>query len=131
VDSSPARDGELVSIRELRINPRNPRLFEDTNAVIYGNVSKQFAGTYGPRLTAGPYWLGPIGYEQPIHRNVAIVADWLSGKNRLGYLTGGLSFKLPANSLAKVGYSFGNDSYGGGSNNTENQLLFFRYGITF
>jgi hypothetical protein len=116
-------------------------VFKDTNAVIYGNLSKRFTGAYGPRFTAGTYgvvgaginWFGPkagatIGYEQPIHRNVMFAADWVSGKNGLGYLTGGLSFRLPANSVAKAGYSFGNDSY---SNNTENQFLFFRYGITF
>jgi len=117
-------------------------VFNDKNAVIYGNVSKQFAGAYGPRFTAGPYgvigaginWMGPkagaaIGYEQPIHRSVSFVADWLSGKNGLGYLTGGLSLKLPGNSVAKAGYSFGNNSYNNGD--TENEFLFFRYGITF
>jgi hypothetical protein len=97
-------------------------------------------GNYGPRFTAGPYgvvsggsaWIGPkagaiVGYEQPIHPKVSIVADWFSGKNFFGYFTPGVSITLPANGLLNAGYSLGNDSYHG----NDNRFLFVYYGVTF
>ncbi len=97
-------------------------------------------GDYGPRFTAGPYgiysggsgWAGPkagviLGYEQPIHPKISIVADWFSGKNYFGYFTPGVSFTLPGNGLFNAGYSIGNDSYDGNNN----RLLFLYYGVTF
>ena len=115
----------------------------DTFGLVYGNFSKKVkTGDYGPRFTVGPYgvysgestWSGPkagviLGYEQPIHPKVTIVADWFSGKNFFGYFTPGVSFTLPHTSLLNVGYSIGNDSYASPSNN--NRLLFIYYGITF
>jgi hypothetical protein len=121
----------------------------DTFGLVYGNFSKKVkSGDYGPRFTVGPYgvysanetdplkstWVGPkagviLGYEQPIHPKVTIVADWFSGKNFFGYFTPGVSFTLPHTSLLNIGYSIGNDSYSEPSNN--NRLLFIYYGITF
>ncbi len=66
--------------------------------------------------TSKSTWAGPkagviLGYEQPIHPKVTIVADWFSGKNFFGYFTPGVSFTLPHTSLLNIGYSIGNDSY--------------------
>lgn len=136
------RKGIAASAGAILTTPVNNQMLADTYAVIYGNVSKQMKwGAYGPRFTAGPYgvvgagplWNGAkagamLGYEQPIHSKINLEADWLSGQNGLGYLTGGLSVKLPAHSVAKAGYSFGNSSY---NNDRNNRFVFLRYGITF
>ena len=129
--------------------PMNNRESTDSNGVVtkvdsyglvYGNFSKKFTGTYGPRFTAGPYgivgandgYIGTkagaiIGLEQPVHPKMTIVADWFSGVSGFGYFTPGVSVTLPHSSLLNVGYSIGNDSYESGNNN---RALFIYYGIT-
>ncbi len=52
------------------------------------------------------------------------VADWLSGKNRFGYVTPGFSVALPRGSALYAGYSIGNVG-------RKNNALFVYYGITF
>jgi hypothetical protein len=108
----------------------------DSFGLLYWNVSKKFKGDYGPRLTGGGYGLvgredglgtkggAIVGYEQPLHSKVSFVADWLSGYNRFGYVTPGLSFTLPKSSLLNIGYSIGNEG-------RKNNALFVYYGITF
>jgi len=108
----------------------------DTFGMLYSGVSKKWHGNYGPRLTGGGYGLvgradgtgtkgGAIaGYEQPIHPKVSFVMDWLSGRNRFGYLTPGFSFVVSKTSALYAGYSIGN--FG-----RKNNALFIYYGITF
>jgi hypothetical protein len=55
---------------------------------------------------------------------VNFVADWLSGKNRFGYVTPGFSFVVTKTSAFYAGYSIGN--FG-----RKNNALFLYYGITF
>jgi hypothetical protein len=55
---------------------------------------------------------------------VNFVADWLSGKNRFGYVTPGLSFIVSKTSALYAGYSIGNQG-------RKNNALFVYYGITF
>lgn len=133
--------GLASSAGTILFTPTNNRDTVDTFGLVYGNFSKKVkTGNYGPRFTAGPYaiysggdaWAGPkagviLGYEQPIHPKVTVLADWFSGKNFFGYFTPGVSFTLPHSSLFNVGYSIGNDSYDGNNN----RLLFMYYGITF
>ena len=109
---------------------------------IYANVSKKWMGTYGPRVTFGPYgvvadqdsgkatFVGTrggvlFGYEQPIGGPVSFVADWFSGQNSVGYFTPGISIVLPHSGLFNLGYSIGNDGA------KENRFLFLYYGVTF
>jgi hypothetical protein len=100
-------------------------------------VSKQVKGSHGPRITGGGYGLvgrvdgsgtngGAIaGYEQPIvPGRVSFVADWLSGKNRFGYATPGISITVSKTSFLYAGYSMGNQG-------RKNNALFIYYGITF
>jgi hypothetical protein len=108
----------------------------DTFGLLYTVVSKKVKGAYGPRLTGGGYGLvgrangqgseggAIVGYEQPLHSKVSFVADWLSGKNRFGYVTPGFSFTLPRGSALYAGYSIGNVG-------RKNNSLFVYYGITF
>jgi hypothetical protein len=133
--------GLASSAGTILFTPTNNRDDVDTFGIVYGNFSKKVkTGNYGPRFTFGPYgiysggdgWLGAkggviLGYEQPVHPKVTIVADWFSGKNFFGYFTPGVSFTLPHSSLFNIGYSIGNDSYDGNNN----RLLFMYYGITF
>jgi hypothetical protein len=108
----------------------------DTFTLVYGNVSKKFTGKYGPRLTGGAYGLAGradgtgtkggaiVGYEQPLASRAAFVADWFSGKNRFGYVTPGLAFTLPKDSVFYAGYSIGNSG-------RKNNALFLYFGKVF
>ncbi|HEX8151353.1 MAG TPA: hypothetical protein VF591_29500 [Pyrinomonadaceae bacterium] len=116
--------------------PVRNRAGADTFGLLYTVVSKKLKGTYGPRLTGGGYGLvgradgngseggAVVGYEQPLHGRVSFVADWLSGRNRFGYVTPGLSFTLPRSGALYAGYSIGNFGH-------KNNALFVYYGITF
>ena len=133
--------GVAASAGTIYYKAINNRTAVDSFGIVYGNFSKKVkTGDYGPRFTGGPYtvysggsvWAGQksgviLGYEQPVHPKVTILADWFSGKNFFGYLTPGVSFTLPHSSLLNVGYSIGNDSYDGNNN----RLLFIYYGVTF
>ena len=108
----------------------------DDFALVYSNVSKKIKGKFGPRLTTGAYGLlgredglgskagAIVGYEQPLHTRVSFVTDWLSGKNRFGYVTPGLAFTLPKSSVLYTGYSIGNEG-------RKNNGLFLYFGISF
>jgi hypothetical protein len=131
--------------------PINQRAGQDSWGLIYTQVSKKVkSGNYGPRFHGGPYAAiganqdvtsGPVsfagrragvilGYEQPVHSRVSIVADWFSNKNYYGYFTPGVSVTLPASGLLNIGYSFGNDSFEN-SNAVKNRYFFAYYGVTF
>jgi hypothetical protein len=138
--------GVVLSAGGILNTPMNHRDSLDSFGAVYGTLSKKVkSGNYGPRFHVGPYgviasetntsFAGPrggviLGYEQPIHSKVSIVADWFSGKNFYGYFTPGVSFTLPASSLLNMGYSIGNDSWEN-SNATKNRYFFIYYGITF
>ena len=129
--------GVTVAAGGILYLPVANRSGTDTFGMIYTVVSKQVKSTYGPRVTGGAYGLvgrtdgsgtngGAIaGYEQPIvPGKVSFVADWLSGKNRFGYVTPGLSITVSKTSLLYAGYSIGNQG-------RKNNALFVYYGITF
>lgn len=65
-----------------------------------------------------------VGYEQPLHPRVKFVADWLSGKKRIGSFTAGISIVVTESSVLYAGYSTGNAG-------RKNNALFLYYGITF
>ena len=128
--------GLAASAGGILYAPVSHRAGTDTFGLLYTVVSKKVKGSYGPRITGGGYGLvgrangngneggAIVGYEQPVHRRVSFVADWLSGKNRFGYVTPGFSFALPHSSALYAGYSIGN--FG-----RKNNALFVYYGITF
>jgi hypothetical protein len=132
------------AIYHIRMNNRDDPANPTDWGLVYGEVSKKVkSGKLGPRFHGGPYgvlvsdekFAGPrggvlLGYEQPVHPKVSIVADWFSGKNYYGYFTPGASITLPKNGLLNVGYSIGNDSWDN-SNATKNRYFFIYYGITF
>jgi len=128
---SSANLGLAASVGGKLTVPVRVNAVDDMHGLVYSNISKTvLAGAYSPRLTIGPYtviqgrsyWEGTksgaiVGLEQPIHPRASLVADWFSGKNELGAFTPGVSFALPASSSLKVGYRFGNDSYGSDKSN--------------
>ena len=128
--------GVAASAGGILYAPVSHRAGTDTFGLLYTVVSKKVKGTYGPRLTGGGYGLvgradgngseggAIVGYEQPLHPKVSFVADWLSGRNRFGYVTPGFSVSLPRSSALYAGYSIGN--FG-----RRNNALFVYYGITF
>jgi len=130
------KTGVAVAAGGLLYTPIANRAGADTYGFVYSVVSKKVKTYYGPRLTAGGYALpglmsglgtkggAIVGYEQPLAKRLTFVADWFSGRNAFGYVTPGLSFTLPKNSLLNVGYSMGNRGRG-------NNALFVYYGITF
>jgi hypothetical protein len=135
--------GMATSAGFIWYTPINNREGQDSFGLVYGNFSKKVLGSaYGPRITFGPYGVvgaedtyygtkagAIVGFEQPIHPRVSLVADWFSGVSGFGYFTPGVSFILPRNGLLNIGYSIGNDSYSDPSNN--NRFFFMYYGITF
>jgi hypothetical protein len=117
--------------------PITNRTGTDTFGMVYTVVSKQVKTTHGPRVTGGAYGLvgrvsgsgtnggAIVGYEQPlVTGKISFVADWLSGRNRFGYLTPGLSITVSKTSSLYAGYSVGNQG-------RKNNALFVYYGITF
>ena len=129
-------NGVTAAAGGILYTPVKNRAGVDTFGLVYTVVSKKVKGAYGPRLTGGGYGLlgrangngseggAIVGYEQPLHGRVNFVADWLSGRNRFGYVTPGFSFTLPRSSALYAGYSIGN--FG-----RKNNALFVYYGITF
>src|SRR5215510_4965899 len=133
---SKEESGTAMTVGAIAYTPLKERSSNDTFGFFYGNMSKKIKGDYGPRFTVGGYGIGGldiagvdkggalVGYEQPIAKKASFVADWFSGKNGFGYVTPGLSFALPKNSLLNIGYSIGNTG-------RKNNGLFVYYGITF
>lgn len=132
-------------------SPINDRNDQDGWGLVYANFSKKVqSNNSGLRLHVGPYgivsgnrnpsvgpvsFLGPragvlAGYEQPLHGQVNLIADWFSGKNFFGYFTLGTSVTVPGNGTLNAGYSIGNDSWAH-NNDTKNRLLYIYYGVTF
>jgi len=130
-------NGVTVATGGILYLPVSHRTGTDTFGMIYTVVSKQVKASHGPRVTGGAYGLvgrtdgsgtsggAIVGYEQPLlPGKVSFVADWLSGKNRFGYATPGLSITVSKSSLLYAGYSIGNQG-------RKNNALFVYYGITF
>jgi hypothetical protein len=103
--------------------------------LFYLNASKTLSGKHGPRITFGGYSIDGSGFgasrrgviagvEEPLAPKVSLVADWFSGKNRLGYVTPGLAFALDRRSGLLAGYSIGNSG-------RRNHGVFMYYYITF
>jgi len=130
-------NGITVATGGILYLPVSHRTGTDTFGMIYTVVSKQVKASHGPRFTGGAYGLvgrasgfgnsggAIVGYEQPLlPGKVSFVTDWLSGKNRFGYVTPGLAITVSKTSLLYAGYSVGNQG-------RKNNGLFVYYGITF
>jgi hypothetical protein len=93
----------------------------DTVGMVYATVSKKVRKTYGPRVTGGVYGLvgaepgsgtaggAIVAYEQPVTGRVSLLADWYSGKNRVGSSAVSVGFTLTSKSYLYLGYSISNE----------------------
>ncbi|CAN5506229.1 hypothetical protein BH10ACI2_BH10ACI2_09930 [soil metagenome] len=108
-----------------------------SSALMYSNISKNFKKLRGLRTTVGAYTvLGGggksygtksgfmIGVEKPVSKRITFIADWFTGKNRLGYSAAGISFAVTKRQFFNIGYNFGNSGAG-------NNALSFLYAYTF
>lgn len=114
--------------------PVAKRAGTDAFAYVYTNVSKDVEKLNGARFTVGGYTLlarnkdfgsrkgWNLMYEQPINDKVAFSTQWVTGKNRFGYVTSGFSIALPKKSSLFIGYSVGNYDY-------DNHGPYVSYGI--
>ncbi|MBV9216956.1 MAG: hypothetical protein JO053_12350 [Acidobacteria bacterium] len=105
-------------------------------AMVYANGSKGIKQLNGMRLTGGAYHIiggGPgfgtktgamLAVEQPLAKRFTFIADWFSGRNRLGYVNAGVSFSITKRQYIMGGYSWGNHGRG-------NEALSIYYGYTF
>jgi len=143
--------GISIALGGILNTPAINRHQQDSWGMLYALVSKRFTSrAYGPRLHAGSYKIvsanqdlekGPIsflgartgailGYEQPMAKNISLVADWFSGNNSIGYFTPGISIAVPYQGLINAGYSIGNDTWSSRSS-VRNRYFFIYYGKTF
>ncbi len=105
-----------------------------TFVMTYANVSKKLK--FDTRLTAGFYALVNHGKDLGSNKGVNLMAEknltsklnismqWVSGKNRFGYLTPGFSYQIGKKNLLFIGYSIGNYDY-------DNHGPYISFGRTF
>lgn len=109
---------------------------DDKPAVlVYANAKKTIESLNGLTVTGGVYHVfrgnnfgtktGVIAAAvQPITKKFSFVADWYSGKNRLGYSSAGINYQISTRQYILSGYSFGNSGRG-------NNAFAAYYGYTF
>jgi hypothetical protein len=129
------RHGVKVSAGTIVVVPLRSRGADKTSEIVYAAASKTVEPLNGLTVTGGTYHVfggrnfgtrtgALLGLTQPVTRRVSFVADWFSGKNRLGYATAGAGFNVTKRQYFLTGYSFGNSGRG-------NNALAAYYGITF
>lgn len=109
---------------------------DKTALMVYANVGKAIEPLNGLTVTGGVYHVfggtdgfgtrtgAMLGMVQPITKRVSFVADWFSGKNRLGYGSAGVNYNITKKQYLLTGYSFGNSGRG-------NNAFAAYYGYTF
>lgn len=130
------RLGVSVSGGAVVFVPLRSTAGDKTAVMVYGVASKSINALNGLTLTGGAYHIfggstnfgdktgAIVGLNQPIVKRVSFVADWFSGKNRIGYASAGLNFAVTKRQYLTTGYSFGNSGRG-------NNAFAAYYGITF
>lgn len=113
-------------------DPDGDKLYE----YFYTNASKKFDKLNDLEITGGLYGIVGGGHdfgtkagvmagvEQRIYKNLSYEADWQSGNNRMGYISGGLYWEMTQHHGITTGYSVGNSGRG-------NNYLSVIYGYTF
>lgn len=128
--------GLTISGGAVAFVPLRARNGDKTAMMVYGVADKTIEKLNGMTLIGGAYHVfgGPadfgdktgaiVGIDQPVLKRVSIVADWFSGKNRLGYASAGFNFGITKRQYLTTGWSFGNSGRG-------NNAFAAYYGITF
>lgn len=104
--------------------PLRARNGDRAAGLVYANASKSIKPMKGLTVTGGVYHVfrgnrnygtktgAIVGVVQPITRKFSFVADWYSGRNRLGYASAALNFAITKRQYLMAGYSFGNSGRG-------------------
>lgn len=94
------------------------------SALVYAIAGKEFDFAGGIRITGGVYTtVGMkkedgnrkgfmIGYEQTLIKKAGFIAEYISGSNRFGYTSVGLSIPFAKKNVFFAGYNFGNTGRG-------------------
>jgi hypothetical protein len=97
---------------------------DKTAVLVYANAAKTIEAVNGLTVTGGVYSIFGggkefgtktgvmVGIVQPIAKKISFVADWYSGKNRLGYSSAGINYNITNRQFILSGYSFGNSGRG-------------------
>jgi hypothetical protein len=113
--------GIEASAGAIAFIPFAKRTGANTFVMTYTNLSKK--AKYGTRFTVGAYALlnhkkefgTNNGVNLMIEKNVTKKANlsvqWMSGKNRFGYLTGGVNYQVGKKNSLYLGYCVGNYDY--------------------
>ena len=118
------KHGVAVSTGGVLFIPVNDSAGDRPTGMVYSNISKEIKGAKGLRLTGGGYaMVGAkrivgtrggvvLGLEKPVAKRVTFIADWFSGKNRVGYSAAGFSVAVTKKQTLFAGYNFGNSGRG-------------------
>jgi hypothetical protein len=119
------KHGVSVSGGAVAFVPLRNRIGDRSSVLVYANASKTIEPLNGLTVTGGAYHVfrgskdfgtrtgAIVGAVQPIAKKFSFVADWYSGKNRLGYSSAGINYAISTRQYILSGYSFGN--YGRGN----------------
>lgn len=125
-----------VAIGSIMFIPLNNATGNKNSAQFYASASKTLKAAKEMRLTGGVYTVANggdefgtktgvlLGLEQPITEKFTLLADWTSGKNRLGYSNVGFSYGIKKSQNLSIAYTFGNSGRG-------NNYLSVFYGFDF
>ncbi len=128
--------GVAVAVGSVLFVPLNDAAGNKTSAQFYANASKTFKSAKEMRITGGIYTMANtdqdygtktgvlVGIEQPVTERFTLLADWTSGKNRLGYSNFGFGYGIKKSQYLAVAYTFGNSGRG-------NNFLSIFYGFDF
>ena len=113
--------GIAVAVGSVLFLPLNDAAGPRPQLAIYANAARSFKDL---RLTVGAYHVATTeegfgnrsgafaGLEKPLNDKITIVADWISGNNKLGHGTAGLRYAVNSAQTLELGYSFGNSGRG-------------------
>lgn len=125
-----------VAVGAVLFIPLNDSAGSNRSAMLYANASKSFKSANELRITGGVYRqvnggadFGTkggvlLGLEQPLTKRMTLLADWTSGKNKLGYSNLGFGYGIKQSQYLVVAYTFGNSGRG-------NNFLTVFYGFSF
>lgn len=118
------KHGVSVSGGAIAFVPLRNRSGDRTSVLVYANAQKTIEPLNGLTVTGGAYHVlrgskefGTrtgvlLGAVQPIAKKFSFVADWYSGKNRLGYSSAAINYAISPRQYILSGYSFGNSGRG-------------------
>jgi hypothetical protein len=115
------KTGVESSVGTIAFIPLAKRSGTNTFVMTYANISKK--AKFGTRFTTGVYTLinhkkdfgsnkgVNLMIEKALTKKASFSVQWMSGKNRFGFLTGGVNYQIGKKTSMFFGYNVGNHSY--------------------